>query len=152
LVWGINILSAVQAENRVGETFYWGLSQSPLVEGERVIVCPGGSRSNSVIGIDKRSGRVMWTGGAGPPGYGSPIAVTLAGQKQVVCVGGQSLMAFEPASGQPLWRAPFGNKFNCNCATPVVADNRIFYSAAYGTGATLIDVNHVAGKWSTKPK
>ncbi|MBL8826177.1 MAG: PQQ-like beta-propeller repeat protein [Planctomycetaceae bacterium] len=152
LLWGVNILTLVRAEDRAQETFFWGLSQSPLVVGDRVIVCPGGSRNNSVIGLDRKTGQLAWAGGSDPPGYGSPIEIKHSGETQVIAVGGQSLMAFEPASGKPLWRAPVGNKYNCNCATPVFVDERIFYSAAYGTGATLIELTHKDDKWTPKPR
>ncbi len=152
LLWGVNILTLVRAEDRASETFYWGLSQSPLVVGDRVIVCPGGSRNNSVIGLDRKTGQLVWAGGSDPPGYGSPIEFKHSGETQVIAVGGQSLMAFEPVSGKPLWRAPVGNKYNCNCATPVCVDERIFYSAAYGTGATLIELTLKESKWTPKPR
>lgn len=152
IVWATNILTSVQAPNRAKETFYWGLSQSPLVLADRVIACPGGERNNSVIGLDRQTGRVVWAGGSDPPGYGSPIEIEHSGVKQVVAVTGQSLLAFEPTSGKPLWRAPVGNKYNCNCATPVFVDQRLFFSAAYGTGATLIELTLAKDKWTPKPK
>jgi len=150
-VWNVNLLQAARIDNVLSEEFYWGLSQSPLVEGERVIVCPGGVRKTSVMGLDRRTGQVVWSGGADPPGYGSPVVATIQGQRQVICTGGVSLMAFEPQDGTPLWRLPFGNKYNCNCATPVVLDQRIFYSAAYGNGSILFEPTKAADRWNTKP-
>ncbi len=152
LLWNVNIVTAVKAEDRSKETFFWGLSQSPLVEGDRVIVCPGGSQNNSVIGVDRKTGQVVWAGGSDPPGYGTPILIKHSGVTQAVVVGGQSLMAFDPTSGKPLWRAPVGNKYNCNCATPLFVGERLFYSAAYGTGATLIELTLKDDKWTPKPR
>src|SRR5947208_3324260 len=51
LVWKANILETAGVKERSDEVFYWGLSASPLVEGDAVIVQPGGDKDNSVLAL-----------------------------------------------------------------------------------------------------
>src|SRR5262249_59373184 len=89
-------------------------------------------------------------------GYASPIAVTIHGKRQVVCYSGQAVMGIEPAGGKLLWRFQWGNRFNCNCATPLVVDNLVFVSSAYGAGAAAVQIDKdgagfkATKKWTAK--
>lgn len=145
-VWKVNIFQATGAANPAGGRFYWGMSGSPLVEGEVVVVQPGGDKNNSVAAFHKDTGKLVWSAGSDPAGYGSPIAIDAAGTRQIVCPTGQSLLGLEPASGKLLWRHAFGNRYNCNCATPVWADKRLFVSSAYRTGAALLEIGKEGDK------
>src|SRR5262249_32285335 len=51
----------------VPEFYYWGASLSPLVEGDLVIVQPGGGKNNSVAAYHKDSGKLVWTVGNDSP-------------------------------------------------------------------------------------
>jgi outer membrane protein assembly factor BamB len=53
-IWGMNLM-----EKFGGRVPTWGISESPLVEGDRVIVTPGG-RGASVVALEKRKGDVLW--------------------------------------------------------------------------------------------
>lgn len=139
-VWKVNIFQATGAANPAGGRFYWGMSGSPLVEGDVVVVQPGGNKNNSAAAFHKDTGKLVWAAGSDPVGYGSPIAIDAAGTRQIVCPTGQSLLGLEPATGKLLWRHEWGNKYNCNCATPVWADNRLFISSAYRTGCALLEI------------
>src|SRR5438105_3726888 len=95
----------------VPEFYYWGASLSPLVEGDFVVVQPGGDKKNSVAAYHKDTGKLAWTVGDDPPGYGSPIAVTIDGQRQLIVPTGISVLGIDPAKGTLLWRYAFGNQF-----------------------------------------
>ncbi|HVC93364.1 MAG TPA: PQQ-binding-like beta-propeller repeat protein [Pirellulales bacterium] len=138
-VWKINVFAATGAENHEGG-LYWGLSGSPLVEGDLVIVQPGGDNSNSVAAFDKRTGKLIWSAGDDLPGYGAPIAVSVAGRRQVICLTGTGALAVDPFRGDVLWRFPWSNSFHCNCATPIWTDKGLFVSSAYGTGSALVEI------------
>src|SRR5262249_47392931 len=136
-VWETNILEASGARNRAGEIYYWGLSASPLVEGDLVVVQPGGDKDNSVVAFHKDTGKLVWGAGKDPSGYGSPIVIDAAGKRQIVCPTGQSVLGLG-LNGELLWRYPFGNRFDATCATPVFVDGALMVSAAYGTGCAVL--------------
>src|SRR5450759_5188295 len=62
-VWGTSFVDDFK-----GREPHWGYSESPLVEGDRVIVTPGGSGA-SIVALNKATGAVIWKsqsdGGAG---------------------------------------------------------------------------------------
>jgi outer membrane protein assembly factor BamB len=144
------------AKNLAGQYFYWGVSMSPLVEGDLVIVQPGGTKDNSVAAYHKDTGKLVWTAGSDPICYASPIAITVAGKKQLIVPTGQSVLGIEPAKGQVLWRYGFGNEFNATCATPVWTNNLLFVSAAYGAGSAVLEIvppeNDAKKNWTIREK
>lgn len=139
-VWRTDIFKTSGAKNPVGEFYYWGMSGSPLIEGDLAIVQPGGNKSNSLVAYHKDTGKMAWGAGNDPPGYSSPIAITAAGKRQIVSYTGQAVLSVEPTKGEVLWRYVIGNKFDCNCATPLWIDNVLFVSSAYGTGAAALEI------------
>ena len=154
-VWQRNMFQETGARSGEGEFYYWGVSQSPLVEGDLVIVQPGGSNNNSVAAFHKDTGKLLWTAGDDPMGYASPIAITAAGSRQVVVPTGQAILGIDPVKGKILWRYPFGNKFNVTCAIPVWSDNLLFVSAAYGGGCAALEIVPPVskeGNWSVREK
>ena len=150
-VWRVNILAETGVKSPEGQFYFWGIAHSPLVDGDNVIVQPGGTNGNCMAAFHKETGKLVWKGGDGGYGYGSPIIVQAAGVRQLIAPGGNVILALDPATGAELWSHPFGNgKFNCNCATPVFADGVLFYSAAYGVGAVGLELTTASGKPAVK--
>jgi outer membrane protein assembly factor BamB len=154
LIWKADIFKDTGATNphSPDTVYYWGLSLSPLVEGDLVIVQPGGNQKNSVVAYHKDSGKIIWGAGEDPIGYASPLVITVEGQRQLVCPTGQSILGLDPRKGSLLWRYAFGNRFNATCATPVWADNLLLVSAAYRTGAAALELVRVDDKWEVREK
>ena len=133
--WKVNIFQISGAPRQEEQTlYYWGMSASPLIEGDLVILQPGGDSNNSVIALNKDTGKLVWGAGNDPPGYGSPIVIETLDQRQIIVPTGSSILSLNPEEGSLLWRIVWGNKYNCNCATPVWNDESLFISSAYGTG------------------
>ncbi len=151
-VWKVNVFEAVKAKDHFQDFYYWGLSQSPLVEGDVVIVQPGGDKDGSVVAFDKTSGHVAWGVGSDPAGYGSPIAIDVGKKRMVVCPTGQSVLGIDPVKGELLWRYAFGNFANATCATPVRCGDLLFVSAAYGAGCAALEIAPDGDKWAVHEK
>ena len=147
IVWQVDIFrqSGIPREKEAADpagytTWYWGMAGSPLIDGNLEVVQPGGDQDNSVVAFEKKSGKLVWSVGNDPAGYGSPIAIDAAGQRQIIALTGQSVLGIDPSSGDLLWRFPWGRKFNCNCATPLWVNNSLFLSSAYDLGCVLLQV------------
>ncbi|QDU09339.1 PQQ-binding-like beta-propeller repeat protein [Gimesia aquarii] len=135
VTWRVNIFQISGAQRQEQKTiYYWGMSASPLIEGDLVILQPGGSKNNSVIAVNKNTGKLVWAAGSDSPGYGSPIVIEAEDQRQLIVPTGQSVLSLTPDKGDLLWRIVWGNKYNCNCATPIWNEDSLFISSAYGTG------------------
>jgi hypothetical protein len=87
----------------------FGYSASPLIEGDLVIVEIGGppvegeEPTPGVAAFDRKSGELRWTALQGPANHSSPIAVDLAGSRQLIFSRGTEVVALSPA-GELLWR------------------------------------------------
>lgn len=123
-----------------GKRVTYGWAPSPLVDGDKVIVCPGGVNS-AVAALDANTGQTIWQGGGSDPaGYATPVKATILGTEQYVVFTGKSLIGVDAATGQLLWRHPWETPYDVNAATPVVAGNEIFISTGYNTGCAVVRV------------
>jgi outer membrane protein assembly factor BamB len=123
-----------------GSVPHWGYSESPLIDGDRVIVMPGG-RGASLVSLDKKTGEVQWKTGDDHAGYSSAILADVGGSKQVIVLSSQSAFGVQESTGELLWR--YGKVANnvANIATPIYHDGAVFLSSAYDTGCALLKLN-----------
>lgn len=138
LLWRTNTLD----ENRAPVLTY-GISASPLIHEEKLIIAAGGPRKHSVVAYHKNSGKQIWGALDDGAAYSSPMVVELAGERQFLVVTRTRAVGLAIADGKLLWQFPWvvlqGNR---NIAQPVlVSTNRVFLSAGYGTGCVVIEVS-----------
>jgi len=150
--WQTNVYTTCNIANPSDEDLYWGLSGSPLVENDLVICLPGGTRNNCIAAFDKHSGKLIWTASSEHRSYASPIAVSIAGRRQIICSTGESVLGLDPTDGSMLWRFAFQNQYKCTCATPLVLGNQILISTAYGTGSALVQLEARDGNFDIEQK
>jgi outer membrane protein assembly factor BamB len=134
-VWRHNLLEEFQAENLT-----WGVSFSPLIEGELILTNPGGPNGSSLVAFDKRTGQLVWKGQNDQAGYSSPLAITAAGVRQVVFFTESGLVSVSPKDGQVYWRFPWETDYGCNIATPISAGDYLYISSGYGRGCALVKI------------
>jgi outer membrane protein assembly factor BamB len=129
----------------------WGVSTSPLVEGNLLLVDAGGSAGKSAVALDKQTGKTVWTSQSDAAGYSAPIAITVGGVRQVLFFTGTALTALAPANGSLLWRVPWRTDWDVNAATPLfVAPDRLFVSSGYDTGSALLRIKAGGGRASAE--
>jgi outer membrane protein assembly factor BamB len=144
VLWRTNTLD----ENRAPVLSY-GMSASPLIYDDKLIVVPGGPRKHSVVAYNKNTGRPIWGALDDGAAYSSPMIVDLAGQRQLLVVTRSRAVALALDDGKLLWQFPWvvlqGNR---NIAQPlIVSTNRVFLSAGYGTGCALLEINQTANRF-----
>jgi outer membrane protein assembly factor BamB len=136
VVWRVNILDDNGAAN-----LQWGMSASPLIVGNTVIVLPGGPDGRSVVAYDRRTGRRVWSALDDRQAYASPMVARLAGRDQLIVLTGSRLVGLVPENGDLLWSYPWRTMSDINVAQPIiVGENRVFVSAGYDVGAAVIEV------------
>jgi outer membrane protein assembly factor BamB len=156
MLWSVDTRKVFEAPKG-----YFGVASSPVVDGTRVLVNVGGTKGlgapkpgegGGIVAFDAASGKTLWTATSDEPSYSAPIVADIAGQHTGVFFTRTGLVALDPATGKVLyqfrWRAR--QAASVNAATPIVAGDRIFLSASYGTGAVLLQVANNALKpiWS----
>ena len=124
----------------------WGYSESPLVDGDKLIVTPG-SQNAMMAALDKRTGRVLWqtamprnVGNAGKDGagYSSIVISHAAGVKQYVQLVGRGVISVDAASGKLLWGYNRIANGTANVPTPIVKGDFVFCSSGYGDGGAAL--------------
>jgi outer membrane protein assembly factor BamB len=119
----------------------YGVSFSPLVDGDRVYAMPGGPNGNAVAAFDRRSGALLWKALDDPIGYSSPVAVTAGGVRQVLFFTNTALVSLSPRDGREFWRHPWETPGGFNIATPLPLGDYVFISSGYGKGCALLEVS-----------
>jgi len=145
-IWNHDLLGEFNAPN-----LQWGVSFSPLVDGNLVYAIPGGPSGNSLAAFDKGDGHLVWHRGDDPAGYGSPILSSAAGTRQLLCFTGTALVSANPQTGQILWRFPWKTDHLANIATPLVRGDYVFISSGYGKGCALLKIAAAGGKLEAQP-
>jgi outer membrane protein assembly factor BamB len=141
-VWGMNVL-----ERFGGRSPNWGITESPLIDGDRVIVTPGGPGA-SVVALAKATGELVWKSQSDPAGYSSPIAFDIGGARKVVVFTARGAMALDMKNGELQWRYDKVANRVANIATPIVRDGHVFLSSDYGTGCALLKLTPGGGSVS----
>ena len=108
--------------------FQFGYGASPLVEDGLVIVAAEyDGRDSGLYALDARTGKTVWK--VKRPvnlNFASPITATIAGQRQVLLAGADSITAYDPQTGHLLWDADAGTE--AICGTVVWDGRRIMFS------------------------
>ena len=126
----------------------WKWSESPLLDGDRVIVTPGAPGA-MLVALDKRSGKEIWRAavpklgeqGLDGAGYSSVVISNGAGVKQYVQLTGRGVVSVRASDGKFLWGYNRVANDTANIATPIVSGNHVFASTGYGTGSALLELS-----------
>jgi outer membrane protein assembly factor BamB len=142
VVWTRNILKEFGASNP-----QWLISESPLVDGDRVIVTPGG-RGAGLAALDKATGKTVWTTAdlSDPAAYASSIVADVQGVRTIMTITSKAGVGVRAADGKLMWRYPRVANDTANVTTPVFSGDRVFYTSAYGTGSAMLQLKVEAGE------
>ena len=134
VVWRRDILGDFDGANPP-----WLMSESPLVDGDHVIVTPGG-RNAGMVALDKMSSETVWvvTELSDQAGYASPIVADVEGVRTVMTLTADAGVGVRRSDGALMWRYERVANGTANIATPVFYDNKVFYTSAYGKGGALL--------------
>lgn len=142
VVWQRNILKEFGGSNPG-----WLISESPLVDGNNVIVTPGGQGA-SLVALNKTTGQTVWTSKelSDPAGYSSCIAADIQGVRSIIGFTSRAAVGVRATDGKLMWKyEPVANR-TANITTPLIHDNKVFYTSAYGTGCALLGLKAQAGE------
>lgn len=111
-----------------------------LVDGVLVLIC-NGLDQQFVVGLDAKSGEIKWKK-AWPPlsraqkfSFATPLAIEVAGRRQVVCPGTNNVVAYDPQTGDEIWQAEYTGY--SVIPRPVFAHGLVFLSTSYNTPSLL---------------
>jgi len=106
-----------------------GITASPLIEGNHLILVIGGKPNACVVAFDKTSGAEVWKALADPFSYSSPIVIESGGKRQLVVWTSKGVTSLDPATGKTSWREPLVTPETAPVvATPVFHDGLLLLS------------------------
>lgn len=142
VLWQRNILRDFSGRN-----IPWLISESPLVDGNQLIVTPGG-RNAGMAALDKMSGRTIWTSKelSDEAGYASVIVADVQGVRTYMTLTSEAGVGVRSSDGKLMWRVTNVANNTANITTPVYGDSKVFYSSAYGTGGALLSLRADRGE------
>ena len=135
-VWRANLV-----DDYGGKVPRWGYTESPLIDGNRLIVTPGGE-DGILLALDKNTGARIWRseGWSGEePQYSSPILATIGGVRQYIQLTEQTVAGVAAEDGRVLWKT--SREGLIPVTTPIEEDGLVYISSGYGAGCRLFKVN-----------
>ncbi|MCS7304629.1 MAG: PQQ-like beta-propeller repeat protein [Thermoguttaceae bacterium] len=125
----------------------WKYSESPLVDGDKVVCTPGGPVA-TVVALNKYTGKLIWRcavpplgpKGADGAGYSSMVAADIQGLRQYITIIGRGAIGVAAKDGRFLWGYNRIANNVANIPTPIVRDNYVFVTTSYRTGSALLRI------------
>ncbi|MGH9721783.1 MAG: PQQ-binding-like beta-propeller repeat protein [Bryobacteraceae bacterium] len=125
-----------------GQPGTWAYSESPLIDGDVLVVTPGGAEA-TLVALNKKTGAVIWKSavpGGDRAGYSSAIVTDAAGRKQYVQFLDKGLVGVDAKTGKFLWRYTQTSGGPANIATPVARDGYVYSTNARRFGGGLVQL------------
>jgi len=134
IVWAMNVLKKFGGENP-----QWGISESPLIIGDKLLITAGGPGA-AVVALNKKDGTLIWKSQSDSAGYSSGMPLQNGNTTQVVFFTHDRALGLDLKDGKLMWEYPRAANDVANVATPIVRGNRVFISSDYGTGAGVVEI------------
>ncbi len=146
-VWGIDLVKDFNAEIP-----QWYAGQCPLVDGDRVILAPGGDAL--MIAVDIATGKVLWR----TPNprdwkmtHSSIVPMEFGGKKMFVYCGSGGVAGYSADEGALLWETPDWVISIATVPSPIaVGDGKIFLSGGYNAGCMMLQLKEAGGKFAVE--
>jgi outer membrane protein assembly factor BamB len=110
-----------------------GNGGSPALYHDLLIVnCDGGDEA-FVVALDTATGRVRWRTPRRSPSdqsYTTPLVINVNGSDQIVSIGAYRATAYEPRTGQEIWRVSYGSGFS-NVPRPVFGHGLVYIATGF---------------------
>ena len=131
------------------EVPFWGISSSPLIVDDVVIVSVGGTLS----GYDIASGKQRWIGPLHGGSYSSPHLATIDGVAQVLILSAPGVVSVNPADGKLLWDYKWEG--GAIIQPGITADGDVLINgmtAMGGIGTKRLAIKHDGGAWTPEER
>lgn len=120
---------------------YFGFGSTPLAVGAKLLVNVGGKKGAGIVAFSLADGRTLWQATDDDASYSSPTLARIDGQPLAIFATRLNAVGIVPESGAVAFRFPFGQRGpTVTAATPLVFEDRAFFTASYGVGALLAAV------------
>jgi hypothetical protein len=136
-VWTKELLSQMDGAN-----ITWGITESILVDGEKLFCTPGG-KTNNVMCLNRMTGETIWNcyGLGELSAYCTPLLVKLPTRQLLVTHTASHVLGIDANMGKLLWSFEHPNEWSVHPNTPVYSEGSIFVFSGYGQGAEKLNLS-----------
>lgn len=115
-----------------------GPGGSPVLAGQLLCINCDGYETQFVVALDKLTGQQVWRAARedGRHAYSTPLVIEVDGRQQLVSVGGEWAVAYEPSSGEKIWQVRYPGGYS-NVPRPVFGHGLVFLATGYNTPVLL---------------
>jgi FOG: WD40-like repeat len=149
LIWKKNFMADFGGTN-----IQWGVNESPLIIGEKLIATPGGPEHN-IVALNKNTGELIWSSPAkgDQSAYCSPLYISDQQTPLIVTYTANNIVGLDASNGKLLWSHEAKNRHSIHANTPVYSNNMILCTSGDGLGSTMFRLKdggkNVEVAWST---
>jgi outer membrane protein assembly factor BamB len=150
LKWQVDTLRQFKGKN-----IKWGISESVLIDGKKVICTPGGEDA-TVVAIDKMTGETIWTskGLSEASAYCCPVIFDMGANRVLITMVEKSIVALDPETGKVHWQIPHETSHDISAVIPVYHDGKLYVTNGYGKGGMMLELSDdgtsYTKKWTDK--
>jgi hypothetical protein len=151
-IWEVNTLEKFEGKN-----IRWGMSGSPLIDGDKVYCTPGGKKG-VIVALDKMTGETIWaiTGLNELSAYSSPVLIERGGNRLLINMIQKSVICVNADNGELLWREPYVTPSDTGGVTPIYKDGYVYVTSAvereFTRGGVMFELSaegtSVSEKWN----
>ena len=138
-----------------GKNITWGVTETLVVDGDRLYCTPGGQKNN-VVALNRFDGKLIWScPGLGElSAYCTPLLVNLPQRKLIVTHSASHILGIDASNGHLLWSHPQPNEWSVHANTPIYQDGQVLCFSGYGQGAPMLklspDGSAITQQWFAK--
>ncbi len=151
-IWALDLFKKFGAT-----TPKYGLAESVLIDGDKLICRPYGTKGQMVC-LEKKTGKVVWTNTQieGTAAYCSSVIAEFGGFRQILSTSSKAVFGVDAKTGKLLWSVAHGNYRDNNVTDPIFHKGYVFASSGYGKGSIVVRLKPVKGGieaekvWSSK--
>lgn len=146
VLWKRNILKEFE-----GAQLMWLVSESPVIDGPDVVVCPGGPGAG-MVKLDKMTGKTVWAAKElnEMAAYSSITVANINGVRTYLTFMASAGVGVRASDGKLMFRYEAAANRTANVATPIYDNGRVFFASAYGTGGGLLELTAAEGAVTAK--
>jgi len=135
-----------------------GNGGSPALAGDLLVICCDGRDVQYVVGLERKTGKIRWktprdTKPSRGFSFSTPLIITVGGRTEAVCPGSDAVFAYDPATGQEIWRVRYADGYSV-VPRPIYAGGLVFVCTGYNKPKLLAidpsgegDVTETHLKW-----
>ncbi len=148
------------ASKEFGGTFgEWGISESLLIDDDKVFFLPGGEQT-TMVALNKMTGETIWKSESlkDKPSYISPKLIVHNNKKQIVSATEDYIFGIQPTDGKILWTFNFTKyvaylgdwKAAVQANTPLYHNGELFITSGYNHKSVMLKLSENADNVSLK--